>query len=54
MERSTILDCNASYLLAQGGGVGGWLVVYFLFFLVVPSCSYLDQINEFNKIQIQN
>ena len=53
MERSIVLDYTALCHLAQGGGVGSQLV-YFLLPLVVPSCSYSEQINESGRIQTRN
>ena len=54
MERSTVLGCTAPCHLAQRGGVGGQLAVYFLLSLAVPSCSCLDRINESDGIQTRN
>ena len=54
MERSTVLGCTAPCHLAQGGRVGGQLAAYFLLSLAVPSCSYLDRINEFGGIRTRN
>ena len=49
-----VLGYTAPYHLAQGGGVGGQLAAYFLFSLAMPSCSCLDQINEFGEIRTRN
>ena len=42
MEKFTVLGSTTSCHLAHESGVGGQLVVYFLFSLAVPSCNYLD------------
>ena len=54
MERSTVLDCTAPCHLAQGHGVGGQLVAYFLLSLAVQSCSCSDRINESGGIRTRN
>ena len=54
MKRSTVLGCTAPCHLAQGGGIGGQLVAYFLLSLAVPSCSCSDRINESGGVQTRN
>ena len=54
MERSTVLGCTTPCHLAQGGGIGSQLAAYFLFSLMVPSCSCSDRINESGGIRTRN